>query len=345
MFLEEDHIRKHQTRNKLLLEEISKDSTDRPSSSTKVVDKTRNIGQIHHSQEFGEPRRSGRVVRWPDRYLGLSEAQIIIPDDGIEDPLTYKQAMNDVDCNQWIKVMDLEIESMYSNSVWTLVDQPNDVKPIGCKWIYKRKRDQVGKMDVKTAFLNGNLEKSIYMIQPEGFIQKGQEQKNVDEPCVYKRIINSTVAFLVLYVDDILLIGNDVGHLIDIKEWLATQFQMKDLGNAQYVLGIQIVRNRKNKNLAMSQTSYIDKMLSRYKMQNSKKVLLPYRYGIHLSKEQCLKTPQEIEDMSNIPYASTVGSLIRTKDYMLVYGSKDLILTGYTDSDFQTNKDARKSTL
>ncbi|KAL0559361.1 hypothetical protein IC582_003970 [Cucumis melo] len=209
--------------------------------------------------------------------------------------------------------MDLEVESMYSIFVWTLVDQPSEVRPIGCKWIYKRKRDQAGKvqtfkarlvakgytqkevidyeetfspiamiksirillsiatfydyeiwqMDVKTTFLNGNLEESIYMVQPEGFIQKGKEQKvcklqksiyglkqasrswnigfdtaiksydfkrNVDEPCVYKRIINSIVAFLVLYVDDILLIGNDVGHLTEIKEWLATQFQMKDLG-------------------------------------------------------------------------------------------------------------------
>ena len=144
------------------------------------------------------------------------------------------------------------------------------------------------------------------------------------------------------------------------------QFQMKDLGDAQYVLGIQIVRNRKNKTLAMSQASYIDKMLSRYKMQNSKKGLLPYRYGIHLSKEQCPKTPQEVEDMRNIPYASAVGSLMyamlctrpdicysvgmvsryqsnpgrdhwtavknilkylrRTKDYMLMYGTKDQYL-------------------
>ncbi|TYK29682.1 gag/pol protein [Cucumis melo var. makuwa] len=332
-------------------------------------------------------------------------AQIIIPDDGIEDPLTYKQEINDVDCDQWIKAMDLEVESIYSISVWTLVDQPSEVRPIGCKWIHKRKRDQAGKvqtfkarlvakgytqkeMDVKTTFLNGNLEESIYMVKPEGFIQKGKEQKvcklqksiyglkqasrswnigfdtaiksydfkrNVDEPCVYKRIINSIIAFLVLYVDEILLIGNDVGHLTEIKEWLATQFQLKDLG-----------------------------MRNIYKMKNSKKSLLPYRYGIHLSKEQCPKTPQEVEDMSNIPYAFAVGSLMyamlctrpdicylveivsryqsnpgrdhwtavknilkylrRTKDYMLVYGSKDLILTGYTDSDFQTDKDARKST-
>ena len=128
--------------------------------------------------------------------------------------------------------------------------------------------------------------------------------------------------------------------------------------------------------LAMSQASYIDKMLSRYKMQNSKKVLLSYRYGIHLLKGQCPKTPKEVEDMRNIPYVSIVGSLMntmlctrpniryqsnlvcdhwkivknirkyrrRTKDYMLVYGTKDLILTGYTNFDFQTDKDAKKST-
>ena len=62
-FLEEDNIRNHQTRSKLVLEEISKNTTNRPSSSTKVVDKTRNIGQTHPSQELGEPRRTGRVVR------------------------------------------------------------------------------------------------------------------------------------------------------------------------------------------------------------------------------------------------------------------------------------------
>ncbi|KAA0062190.1 gag/pol protein [Cucumis melo var. makuwa] len=145
-----------------------------------------------------EPRRSWRVVRHPDRYLALSETQNVIPYDGIEDPLTYKRVMNDMDCDQWIKAMDLKMESMYSNYVWSLVDQPND-------------------MDVKTAFLNGNLEESVYMVQPEG-----------------------------------------------------------------------------------------------YKMQNSKKGLLPYKYGIHLSKEQCSKTPQEVEDMINIPYASAVGSLIKS---------------------------------
>ncbi|KAA0061337.1 gag/pol protein [Cucumis melo var. makuwa] len=273
---------------------------------------------------------SKSVSKIPYELCKGRKAQIIIPDDGIEDPLTYKQAMNDVNCDQWIKVMDREMESMHSNSVWTRVDQPNDVKSIGCKWIYKRKRDQAGKV------------------------------QTFKDRLVAK------------------------GHLVDIKKWLAMQFQMKDLGNAQHVLGIQIDRNHKNKTLAMSQIFYIDKMLSRYKMQNSKKDMLLYRYGIHLSKEQCPKTPQEVEDMGNIPYASAVGSLMyamlctrpdicysvgivsryqsnperdhwtviknilryfrKTKDYILVHGSKDLILIGYIDSDFQTDKDARKST-
>ena len=79
------------------------------------------------------PRRSGRVITQPDRYWGLVETQVIILDVGVEDPLTYKQAMNDEDSDQWIKAMNLEMESMYFNSVWELVDQLDGVKPIGCK--------------------------------------------------------------------------------------------------------------------------------------------------------------------------------------------------------------------
>ncbi|KAA0062092.1 gag/pol protein [Cucumis melo var. makuwa] len=224
----------------------------------------------------------------------------ICKNNGVKDPLFYKHAMNDVDKNQWIKAMDLEIESMYFNLVWELVNIPEGVNLIGCKWIYKRKRDsarkvqtfkarlvakgytqregvdyeetfslvamlksirillsivtfydyEIWQMDVKTAFLNDNLDESIFMSQPEGFITQGLEQKvcklnrsiyglkqtsrswnirfditiksydfdqNVDEPCVYKKINKGKVAFLVLYVDDILLIGNDVGYLTDVK--------------------------------------------------------------------------------------------------------------------------------
>ena len=197
---------------------------------------------------------------------------------------------------------------------------------------------------------------------------------------MYKYIKENKVVFLLLYVDDILLIGNDVETLSNVKKWLAEQFQMKALGEASYILGIQIIRDRKNKLLALSQASYIDKVLARFLMQDSKKGLLPTRHGIILSKKQYPKTPQEEEDMRRILYASVVGSLMyamlctrpnicyavgivsryqsnpemghwiavkqifkylrRTRDYMLVYSGGDLNPIGYTDSDFQSDKDS-----
>jgi hypothetical protein len=63
-----------------------------------------------------------------------------------------------------------------------------------------------------------------------GFVQ------SVDKPCAYRKVDDENVSFLVLYVDDILLIGNDVGILSSIKVWLSSQFSMKDLGEANYIL-------------------------------------------------------------------------------------------------------------
>ena len=159
---------------------------------------------------------------------------------------------------------------------------------------------------------------------------------------------------------------------------------MKDLGQASYVLGIQIIRDRKNRLLALSQASYIDKVLARFSMQNSKKGQLLTRHGIVLSKEQWPTTPQEEEDMRRVSYASAVGSLMyamlctrpnicyaigivsryqsnpglahwipvkhilnylrRTRNYMLIYSGADLNPIGYTDSNFMSDKDSRKST-
>ncbi|KAK4397459.1 Retrovirus-related Pol polyprotein from transposon RE1 [Sesamum angolense] len=79
---------------------------------------------------------------------------------------------------------------------------------------------EICQMDMKMVFLNGFVEEEIYMDQSEGFTSGGEEQKNVSR---------SSIAFLVLYVDDILFIGNDVKMLGDTKAWLSIQFSMKDL--------------------------------------------------------------------------------------------------------------------
>ena len=209
--------------------------------------------------------------------------------------------------------MKSKLESMYSNNVWTLVDLPQRVKPIGCTWVCKRNRGldrkvetykaklatkdysqnsgfyyeetfslagmiksikillsitsyynyEIWKIDVKTAFLNGYLEGNIYMMQPNGFINEGQEHmvcklhkstyglnqasrswnkhfdhviksfgfdQNEKEPCVYRKMQDDIMVFLILYVNDILLIGKDFEMLLKVKIQLVTLFQMKDLG-------------------------------------------------------------------------------------------------------------------
>ena len=83
--------------------------------------------------------------------------------------------------------------------------------------------------------------------------------------------------FLVLYVDNILLIGNDVGVMSSVKVWLSSQFDMKDLGEANFILRIKLWRDRKNKMLSLSQVGYIDKVLEWFSVKNSKKRFLPFK--------------------------------------------------------------------
>ena len=90
---------------------------------------------------------SGRVVKQPDHYMGIGDALVANSDDHKDDPLTISDAMKDVDSKVWQQAMNLKMDSMYSNQVWELVDFPEGVKPIGWKWIYKRKRGVDGRVE------------------------------------------------------------------------------------------------------------------------------------------------------------------------------------------------------
>ncbi|GJV15870.1 putative RNA-directed DNA polymerase [Tanacetum coccineum] len=202
---------------------------------------------------------------------------------------------------------------------------------------------EIWQMDVKTAFLNGKPTEDVFMAQPEGFenakypkrvckLQKaiyGLKQasrswnlcfhekvtqfgfsRSEDESCIYVKISGSIVVFLVLYVDDILLIGNDIPTLQSVKDWLGKCFAMKDLGDAAYILGIKIYRDRSKRLIGLSQDTYLDKILKRFKMDNSKKGNLPLHHGIKISSDLCPKTNDELDKMSRVPYASAIGSIM-----------------------------------
>ncbi|MBT0647087.1 hypothetical protein KJJ93_29280, partial [Escherichia coli] len=82
-----------------------------------------------------------------------------------------------------------------------------------------------------------------------------------------------------------------------IKLWLSSNFSMKDLGDATYILGIKIYRDRSKRLLGLSQSMYIDKILKRFSMENSKRSMLPFSHGIKLSKDMAPKTDREREHM------------------------------------------------
>ncbi|KAL8119964.1 hypothetical protein AgCh_017189 [Apium graveolens] len=318
------------------------------------------IGKATEQPSVEQPiRRSGRVSHQPERYYVLvieNDNELSITDD--DDPVTYNEAMSSVDSEKWRSAMKSEMESMYTNQIWTLVEAFEGVKPIGCKWVYKRKIGadghvetykarlvakgfkqrqgidfdetfspvallksirillaiaayydyEIWQMDVKTAFLNGELEEEVYMTQPQGFLSKGNEHlvckllrtiyglrqtsrrwnirfdetikefgfiKNIDEPCVYKKVSGSA-----------------------------------DLGEASYILGMKIYRDRSRRMIGLTQGTYIQKVLKRFSMENSKRGLIPMSHGVSLSGKMSPKTPEERERMSKIPYASVIGSII-----------------------------------
>nr|GEU70169.1 hypothetical protein [Tanacetum cinerariifolium] len=152
-------------------------------------------------------------------------------------------------------------------------------------------------MDIKTAFLNEKLTKDMFMAQPEGF-----ENAN-----------GRVVVFLVSYVDDILLIGNDILTLQSIKDWLGKCFTVKDLGDVAYILSTKIYKDRSKRHIGLSQDTYLDKILKRFKMENYKKENLPLHHGIKISKDLCLKTDEALDKMSRFPYALAIGSIIMSQ--------------------------------
>ncbi|GJZ86409.1 retrotransposon protein, putative, ty1-copia subclass [Tanacetum coccineum] len=154
--------------------------------------------------------------------------------------------------------------------------------------------------------------------------------------------------------------------LQDVKSYLGKCFAMRDLGEAAYILGIKIYRDRSKRLISLCQSAYIKKILKRYYMENSKRETILMQEKLKLSKSDGTSTPAEKQRMSNIPYASAVGSIMyanpgelhwttvknilkylrNTKDMFLVYGGdmkRELKVSCYTDAGYLTDVDDLKS--
>ncbi|KAL0287935.1 UNVERIFIED_CONTAM: Retrovirus-related Pol polyprotein from transposon TNT 1-94 [Sesamum calycinum] len=237
--------------------------------------------------------RSVRVPQPPERYgfLGVT-GQLD------NDPKTYGEAMS----GKWLEAIKSKIDSMSSNQVWTLMDRPKGVKPIGCKVHFEETFSSIAmakSIQIMLAIAACDLYGSAGGIHDSRRRVEGLPSakihiwlkaasrswnicfdeviwgydlvKNDFDLCVYKKVSGSSIVFLVLYVDNILLIENDIKILGDTKAWLSTQLSMKDLGEASYILRIKISRDRSKRILGMTQNPYVEKVLERFKMEHSKR--------------------------------------------------------------------------
>lgn len=164
-------------------------------------------------------------------------------------------------------------------------------------------------------------------------LEHGFQRLEVDH-CVYiKRYDQGKYIILLLYVDGMLIVGHDKNKINRLKKDLGSKFAMKDLGPAQHILGMRIMRDRKNKRLWLSQEKYIKKLLDRFNMKDAKPIGTPLAAHFKLSTELCPSDDKEKEEMSRIPYASTVGNLM----YAMVCTQPDIAYSVGVVSKFLTN--------
>ncbi len=271
-------------------------------------------------------------------------------------------------------------------------------------------------MNVKTVFLHGQLEEEVYAEQPTGYVQGsglvcrlnkalyGLKQSprawyktlasfftalnyrprptfkdiDADHPVFTNRQVT-----IIVYVDDLLLLGPDMDDIQELKKKFHKRFEMIDLGPCKQFLGIQISRDRSIKIIQLSQLDYLKKVLQEHEMEDSKPLATLMKEGLVLP---ALDKETPVNPHLAQQYQSAIGSLMyamvytrpdlayavsklsqygsnpkevhwkvvkrvlqyikRTLDYSLTFGGTSSItsLVGYTDSDWAGNKESRRST-
>ncbi|GJS62986.1 retrotransposon protein, putative, ty1-copia subclass, partial [Tanacetum coccineum] len=145
---------------------------------------------------------------------------------------------------------------------------------------------ELEQLDIKTTFLHGNLEEVIYMRQPPGYEQVNKRSSYYS--CVYYRsYAPGEYIYLLLYVDDMLIACKSKAEIGSTKTLLKREFDMKELGEAKKILGMEIIRDRSRKILRVSQSGYVSKILNNFRIDNGKSVQMPLGGHFKLSLKDC----------------------------------------------------------
>ena len=333
-----------------------------------------------------EQRRSQRQdKRVPLRFRDSVHATIAQASPS-EEPQTYEEAMQSSDAQQWSQAMNEEMASLQAHGTWVLTEQPQGVKPIPVRWIFKKKLDAQGnierykarlvakgfmqregvdfnevfapvskhttlrtllgmvasqdlelhQLDIKTAFLNAELEETIYMQQPRDY-----EEGSANTACLLKKSLyglrqaprawhtrlkqelehmgftaseadpglyilhhKNTSIYLLVYVDDMLIAAKDQEAIEYIKERLTAAFEVRDL--SQVLLGNELGRDRQQQTLEVTQERLSTELVHRYGLSEGKTKSVPMSPAIKLTQVE----DGAILDKEKFQYCELVGSLL-----------------------------------
>ncbi|GKA89968.1 zinc finger, CCHC-type containing protein [Tanacetum coccineum] len=249
---------------------------------------------IKSRDDIFDENRFSSVPR-PSQIGGLVVLEKVTKED---DPKTFDEVMKSQDVAFWKEEINDEMDSIMGNNTWVLADLPPGCKPLGCKWIFKRKLKVDGnvekfkarmviqgfkqkswidyfdiyapvarisiirlliamasihsliihQMDVKTTFLN---------VLSNGYLLNQADKR------VYRKFDDTGKGVIIcLYVDDMLIFRTDQVQVDLTKEFLSSRFSMKDMGEADVILGIRI--KHESNGIAISQSHYIEKVLKKF---------------------------------------------------------------------------------
>ena len=111
-------------------------------------------------------------------------------------------------------------------------------------------------------------------------------------------------------MDDMLIVSNSGSKLAEMKLNLTKHFKVKDLGEVKFLLGIEVIRDRKSGSIDLSQQAYINQLLKQFNLQDANPITTPLSSGTCLTQDDCPVTDEEKRDMENVPYARLIGALM-----------------------------------
>ncbi|GJR29762.1 retrotransposon protein, putative, ty1-copia subclass [Tanacetum coccineum] len=225
----------------------------------------------------------------------------------------------------------------------------------------------------------GDLEEEIYMNQPEGFIAPGQEGKvcrlvkslyglkqapkqwhqkfdhtmlesgfkiNECDKCVYVKDTSSGYVILCLYVDDMLIIGSNDKMIKSTKDMLKSKFDMKDMGLADVILGIKIIRTHNG--LVLSQAHYVDKILNTHNAGDSGLARTPIDTSTRPDLAYAVSRLSRYTSNPSVAHWKAMTRVLHylrySRDYGLHYDRYPAVIEGYSDANWISDiKDSRST--